>query len=323
MITRKTSESWLVLALILTFGPAVAMASGVDDVLPKKGPRNLAVEAKNKTIVKSVYDKVFNAGDVTLIDQLFAADLIQHDPELPNGRRGVVAFVEELRARKPQPTYVIKNTLAYQDMVGIYTNVTATPNDETTGHAVLDLYRLDEGVIVEHWTTVQAVPSKTINGNTMFSIIKPTPFIPGSLRDKVEELNREQVLEWHEKLFNHDDVSMVDKYFDPRLSQHNPLATNGTNALKELISSGKFGIRWKTHFALAEEGFVLLYQHAVPPGRGDLNNPYSGLAIADIFLIQDGKVVEHWDIIQNVPAKSVNGNTMFSSLYTAKSDVKK
>lgn len=71
--------------------------------------------------------------------------------------------------------------------------------------------------------------------------------------------------------------------------------------LKEKFPNSKSEIKR----AFAEGDFVILHVHSVrEPGQ-------RGRAIVDMFRLENGKIVEHWDVIQDVPEKSANTNTMF------------
>lgn len=94
------------------------------------------------------------------------------------------------------------------------------------------------------------------------------------------------------------DTSQVDTHVRPDYIQHNPLAPDGPEAMKA------FGAAWKQQFpeatyteehGLTDGDFALLHSHGVTvPGT-------PGLAVFDIFRFQDGKIAEHWDILQEIP----------------------
>ncbi len=59
--------------------------------------------------------------------------------------------------------------LADGDLVAVHWHSSTTPENESTGQAGFDLFRLDNGTIVEHWDVIQPVPATTVSGNSMFS----------------------------------------------------------------------------------------------------------------------------------------------------------
>ncbi|SRR5258706_11636041 len=122
-----------------------------------------------------------------------------------------------------------------------------------------------------------------------------------------EEANKKLVTEFYERVLNQKDVDAIDKYVGP-YKQHNPMAADGPEGLKGYIRYLKENSpqsRSEIRKVFAEGDFVILHVHAVPaPGA-------RGLAIVDIFRVANGKLIEHWDVIQEVPEKAANNNGMF------------
>jgi len=123
-----------------------------------------------------------------------------------------------------------------------------------------------------------------------------------------QEINKKNVVEFYEKALNQKDFEAASKYLGPRYTQHNPVAADGPEGLKGFIQflRDKFpNSRSEIKRVFAEGDYVILHVHAVrEPGT-------RGRAIIDIFKLENGKVVEHWDVAQDVPEKSANSNGMF------------
>ena len=122
------------------------------------------------------------------------------------------------------------------------------------------------------------------------------------------EANKKVVVDFYEKGLNQKDYDAAAKYFGPRYVQHNPGAANGPEGFKRLVTflREKFpNSRNEIKRVIAEGDLVVLHVHSKrePADRGR--------AIVDIFKVENGKIVEHWDVIQDVPEKSANDNTMF------------
>ena len=122
-----------------------------------------------------------------------------------------------------------------------------------------------------------------------------------------EEANKKKVVGFYEMALNQKDVAAVDKYLGP-YRQHNPQAADGPDGLKGYIGYLKStapNFKFEIKRVLADGDFVILHVHGIPePGA-------RGLAIVDIFRVDGERIVEHWDVIQEIPEKAANSNGMF------------
>jgi len=123
-----------------------------------------------------------------------------------------------------------------------------------------------------------------------------------------EEANRQIVLDFYEKALNQKNLDAAMSYLGNRYTQHNPNVKDGLEGLSNYIVflREKFP---QSHSEIkrsfVEGDYVILHVHSVrEPGT-------LGRAIVDIFKLENGKIVEHWDVAQAVPEKSENNNTMF------------
>ena len=134
------------------------------------------------------------------------------------------------------------------------------------------------------------------------------PIAPAGAADAQAEANRKVVLDFYEKGLNQKDFDAAAQHFGPRYIQHNPGAPDGIEGfkgflafLKEKFPNSKSEIKR----VFAEGDYVILHVHAVrEPGT-------RGRAIVDIFRLENGKIVEHWDVVQPIPEKPANTNGMF------------
>jgi predicted SnoaL-like aldol condensation-catalyzing enzyme len=93
-------------------------------------------------------------------------DYIQHKPTLPDGRDAIINFLERLLERYPERIFTIHRVIASDDLVAVHYHSQATPED--LGFAVVDIFRVEDCRMVEHWDVVQPVPEQSANDNTMF-----------------------------------------------------------------------------------------------------------------------------------------------------------
>src|SRR5471030_833232 len=122
------------------------------------------------------------------------------------------------------------------------------------------------------------------------------------------EANKKIVVDFYNKGLNDKDFDAAAKYFGPRYVQHNPGAANGPEGFKWLVGFLKEKFPNSSNEikrVIAEGDMVVLHVHSVrEPGQ-------RGRAIVDIFKVENGKIVEHWDVVQDIPEKPANENTMF------------
>lgn len=120
------------------------------------------------------------------------------------------------------------------------------------------------------------------------------------------ESNKEVVLKVLKGAFIEKDATIVDRYFVSNYVQHNPVIPNGATAIAGLIPTLK-NLSYEIGMVVAEGDLVMVHGRYVGWG------PKPMVAV-DIFKVKDGKVVEHWDVLQEeVPAdKTASGNPMFS-----------
>jgi predicted SnoaL-like aldol condensation-catalyzing enzyme len=126
--------------------------------------------------------------------------------------------------------------------------------------------------------------------------------------DDTREANKKTVVEFYEAAINRKDFEAASKFFGPRYVQHNPTAPDGIEGFKAFLGflREKFPqSRSEIKRVWAEGDYVILHVHAVrtPGARGS--------AIVDVFKLENGKIVEHWDVIQEIPEKAANNNGMF------------
>lgn len=122
------------------------------------------------------------------------------------------------------------------------------------------------------------------------------------------EANKKVVLDFYEKGLNQKDFEAAAKHFGPRYIQHNPGAPDGIDGFKAFIAMRKEkfpNAKAEIKRVFADGDFVILHVHGVrEPGE-------RGVAIVDIFRLENGKIVEHWDVVQPIPETAANTNGMF------------
>ncbi|OGA69889.1 MAG: polyketide cyclase [Betaproteobacteria bacterium RIFCSPLOWO2_12_FULL_68_20] len=150
--------------------------------------------------------------------------------------------------------------------------------------------------------------SKTKFAAVLAVVALAIPAPAGAGNTPQEEQNKKTVIDFYDKAINKKDFEAAKVHFGPRYIQHNPRAADGPQGLKGFIDflKAKFP-NYQSTFkrVLADGDYVIVHVHNVPnPGE-------RGRAIIDIFRLENGKIVEHWDVAQDIPEKALNNNGMF------------
>jgi predicted SnoaL-like aldol condensation-catalyzing enzyme len=125
-----------------------------------------AAPPDNRAIVTDFARLFYTERNVRAAFQRYVSDhYIQHNPGLPDGREpAIVALTPKFT--KPGASFEIKRIVVDGDMAVIH--VHARPEPASRGAAVVDMYRLERGKIVEHWDVIQPVPEQSQNAHPMF-----------------------------------------------------------------------------------------------------------------------------------------------------------
>jgi len=127
------------------------------------GPAQLE---ENKRTVLDFYDQGLNQKDYEAASRHFGSRYVQHNPNAADGPAGFKGFVQFLKDKFPQSRSEIKRTFAEGDYVIVHVHAVREPG--TRGSAIIDIFKLENGKIVEHWDVVQPIPEKAANTNGMF-----------------------------------------------------------------------------------------------------------------------------------------------------------
>jgi predicted SnoaL-like aldol condensation-catalyzing enzyme len=123
-------------------------------------------EEANLQLVARMYERVLQPLDSSCVDEFFAPDYIQHSPLAATGAQGLKDFLDWARARSPDAQHRIKRMFADGDYVIAHVHVIINPGDR--GNAVVDIFRIANGRIAEHWDVAREVPVQAANDNGVF-----------------------------------------------------------------------------------------------------------------------------------------------------------
>ena len=126
-----------------------------------------ALTEQNQKIVVDFYEGVFSKQQVqTYSDRYIGIQYIQHNPYVADGKAPFVNYFTQYFKEHPDAKNTIKRVVAEGDLVVLH--VHSTQNAQDRGEAVVDIVRVEQGKIVEHWDVIQSIPAESANRNTMF-----------------------------------------------------------------------------------------------------------------------------------------------------------
>lgn len=121
----------------------------------------------NKRLAKDCLDMIFNQRNPTqAIAQYIGPNYRQHNPNAQDGPQGVLAYASEYLKTNLKLKLDFKRIIAEGDLVVVHSHLKSNPADR--GVAVVDIFRVENGKLVEHWDVMQAIPAQFANKNTMF-----------------------------------------------------------------------------------------------------------------------------------------------------------
>jgi predicted SnoaL-like aldol condensation-catalyzing enzyme len=124
-------------------------------------------EQSTKAMVTAFYKMVFYDHKVAQAFKTYVgATYKQHNPLVPDGIEPSVAFLSKRFETNPQAINEIKRVIADGHLVAVH--VHSRSNDSDRGRALVDIFRVENGKIIEHWDFIQPVPENAQNNNTMF-----------------------------------------------------------------------------------------------------------------------------------------------------------
>ena len=231
----------------------------------------------------------FNTGDQTPVSYINPNKYIQHNLAVGDGLAG---FGEVVKNAPPQG---FKAAIARAFQAGDYVFI-HTKYDFFGPKAGFDVFRFEDGLIVEHWDNLTKITPPNPSGRTQFDGATDIMDIEKTAANKAV------VAGFLNDVLKNGETDKLTQYINPnKYLQHNAAVADGLDglgaALKYFADNGLVMEYDKVHQVLGEGNFVLSMSEG-KFGKGD------HVAFYDLFRLENGQIVEHWDIIQSIPPKS-------------------
>lgn len=245
------------------------------------------MEISNKEKVIALL-KSIETGEQEPIGYINPDKYIQHNLGAADGLAGFGALLQQL----PPNSAKVNTVRAFQDGDFVFTHTDYNFFGPKIG---FDIFRFEDGKIVEHWDNLQETPSQSnpsrhtmIDGATEIKDLDKT------------EANKTLVRNFVDDILVNGRMEKLAGYFDgDNYIQHNPLIADQLSGLGNALAEwAKQGITMKydtIHKVLGEGNFVLVVSEGHLAGKHN--------SFYDLFRVENGKIAEHWDVIEPIPAK--------------------
>lgn len=228
-------------------------------------------------------------------------DIIQHNPFVPTGRDALIDFLPALKASGT--TYTNHRILHDGEYVMLHNSLTNAWVFGADKIVTIDIYRMEDGQAVEHWDAIQPVVEFTASGRSQ---------VDGAT--EIDDLDRTAAnkafaLAFVEDVLMGKDPGKITQYISAeQYHQHNPAIKDGLSGIVEtvqtLTAQDNLFTYKKIHKVLGEGNFVLTVSEGAWSDTAQV--------FYDLFRMENGKLVEHWDVIQAIPKENLaNTNGMF------------
>lgn len=292
--------------LTLFFCVTLAVSSCQSHETPKNSEQNIETKSKEKMMTNKEKAKAFvyaaTRQDESTVRELVDENYIQHNPYIPTGLNPFIGLFPILKENKTEAkVFRVIQDGDYVVMHHLWTGAKLFGAEEMVS---FDILRIDDqGKIAEHWDAMQAHVQVTASGRSMLDG-------PSEIKDLDKtESNKSLVQNLIQDILMGQNPSKITDYISSEsYHQHNPQIKDGLSGISEaieyLVSVDDMFQYQKIHRIFGEGNFVLSVSEGVWHEQTHV--------FYDLFRCKNGKVVEHWDVIQAVPTEGLaNNNGMF------------
>lgn len=251
-------------------------------------------------LVINAVTAIFTNFDPDAAQQLLAENYIQHNPAVPTGAAPIIGFIPALK-----DSGIIATTHRVISEGNLVVLQSTYENAQAFGAPTLvafDVFRVEDGKVAEHWDNLQAPGAPNPSGRTMTDGVTEITDL-----DKTAE-NKALVVGFVDTVLKGGDASNITDFISTETYiQHNPNIADGLDglgaALAGMAENGISMVYTDTPIVVAEGNFVFTASEGSFAG--------APTAFFDLFRVKDGKIVEHWDVMSEIPTEWAHDNGKF------------
>ncbi|WP_162996900.1 nuclear transport factor 2 family protein [Mucilaginibacter kameinonensis] len=235
----------------------------------------------NKQKVLSFYKQIVGQRKAELIPEFIIENYKQHNPTVKQGREGITEMINYLKTLPPPPEGAKSPIVrAIQDGDFVVTHLDVQFMGKRM--AVIDLFKLKDGMLIEHWDAIQPLPDES--GKT----VTATNGTTGIDHHASAESSKLIVEQFYKAVV---DKQPADPFIDKAYLEHDASVITSGKGLAGYLANSEMSV--KVHRIIAEGDFVVV--------QSQLNKQYKAFMFYEIFRVANNKIAEHWSAEQAIP----------------------
>ncbi|SDP75570.1 Predicted SnoaL-like aldol condensation-catalyzing enzyme [Mucilaginibacter sp. OK268] len=237
----------------------------------------------NKQRVLSFYKLIVGQRRAELIPEFVREDYIQHNPNVKQGRAGITDVINYLKTLPPPPEggkSPIIRAIQEGDLVVTHLDIVFMGKRMV----VIDVFKLKDGVLAEHWDAIQEMPDQT-------GMVVTATNGSNEVDKDASTVNSKAIVDRFYKAIRNRDSEMH-SFIDKAYVEHDPVIINSGKNLASYLNDDP-GRAIKIHRIIAEGDFVTV--------QSEFRKEDKSFAFYEIFRVEHSKIVEHWSVEQVIP----------------------